>query len=63
MRKNNEFAMMQEMSVQEMNDVNGGNPVVIRALEFILGLAVGELLDRGAGDDFMEGWNDAKKNK
>lgn len=30
MRKNNEFATMQEMSMQEMNDVNGGFfPIVI----------------------------------
>lgn len=29
MKKNNEFAMMQEMSVQEMNDVNGGSITAI----------------------------------
>lgn len=63
MKKYNESAMMQKMSLKEMNDVNGGNPVAIKAAEFLLGHVVGELLDRGAGDDFWEGWNDAKKNK
>ena len=60
MKKYNESAMMKKMSLK---DVNGGNPVAIKAAEFLLGLVVGELLDRGAGDDFWEGWNDAKKNK
>lgn len=29
MKKYNESAMMQKMSLKEMNDVNGGNPVAI----------------------------------
>lgn len=31
MKKYNESAMMQKMSLKEMNDVNGGNPVAIKA--------------------------------
>lgn len=54
---------MQDMGMQEMRSVNGGNPLVVKALEFVLGVVAGELLDRSSGDDFMDGWNDAKKNK
>lgn len=52
-----ENAMMQEMNLQEMKDVNGGFPwgLALKVGEGIL-VAVG-LAD--AGERFMSGWNSA----
>ncbi|KXT45227.1 hypothetical protein [Bacteroides intestinalis] len=52
MRNLNENAMMQEMSLQEMKEVNGGfEPITW----FLLGLLATECLDRNKENDFNDG--------
>lgn len=58
MRTFEENAMMQDMNLQEMKNVNGG--IVAELLWLAAGLFVSELLDRNAGKDFMDGWNAGK---
>ena len=48
-----------ELNAQELEEVNGGHPL----LWFLLGVIVTEALDRNAPNDFWEGWNDAKNRK
>ena len=56
--KNN--VLMQEMNLNEMREVSGGS---LELVFLVIGILVTESLDRNAGNDFMDGWNDAKNNK
>ncbi|MCD7923258.1 MAG: lactobin A/cerein 7B family class IIb bacteriocin [Bacteroides sp.] len=58
MKNLNENALMQEMNVNEMQEMNGGIPGLVW---LAIGVLVSEALDRNAGNDFMDGWNAAKK--
>jgi len=60
MKNLNENALMQEMNVNEMQEMNGGIPGLVW---LAIGVLVSEALDRNAGNDFMDGWNAAKNNK
>ncbi len=51
---------MQEMNLNEMREVSGGS---LELVFLVIGILVTEALDRNAGNDFMDGWNDAKNNK
>ena len=55
--KNN--VLMQEMNLNEMREVSGGS---LELVFLVIGILVTEALDRNAGNDFMDGWNDAKNN-
>ena len=50
--------LMQEMNLNEIQDMNGGIPGLVWLAIDVL---VSEALDRNAGNDFMDGWNAAKK--
>lgn len=56
--KNN--VLMQEMNLNEMREVSGGS---LELVFLVIGILVTEALDRNAGNDFMDGRNDAKNNK
>lgn len=56
--KNN--VLMQEMNLNEMREVSGGS---LELVFLVIGILVTEALDRNVGNDFMDGWNDAKNNK
>lgn len=49
---------VEEMNETELREIGGGWLVGIGWL--LLGVAVSELLDRNAAQDFMDGWNAAK---
>jgi hypothetical protein len=50
---------VKEMTQIQLQTVNGGFG---NAFWFVLGILISELLDRGAPQDFKDGWNDAKDN-
>ena len=60
MKNFKENALVQKMNLDEMKEVNGGFPELVF---LVIGILVTEALDRNAGNDFMDGWNDAKNNK
>lgn len=58
MKNLKDSALMWEMNVNEMQEMNGGLPGLVW---LAIGILVSEALDRNAGNDFMDGWNAAKK--
>ena len=60
MKNFKENALVQKMNLDEMREVSGGS---LELVFLVIGILVTEALDRNAGNDFMDGWNDAKNNK
>ncbi len=57
--KNMETFKLKVLNLEQLKAINGGHPLAW----LLLGVLISEALDRDASSDFMEGWNDAKKNK